>query len=212
MGLWHPPPVNPLSTAASWNRPLELAWDSFLEGSIPVGCVITNATAMIVSEGRNRVASEHGGDSGLHATYIAHAEVNALASLSPGEYGDHTIWTTLEPCFMCSGAIVHSHVGVVRFAAADPLIEGADRMPELNAWVAARWPERHGPESGSLGDFASLLHLVWHHRRNPDGTVMGFHRTTNPGIEPAVATASALLKSPPDDWRHAAHILGFDLP
>lgn len=195
-----------------WHRSLQLAWESFLEGSVPVGCVITDGSGEIVAEGRNRVASREPGEHGLAATYIAHAEINALAALPPGEFDDHTIWSTLEPCFMCSGAIVHSHIGVSRFAASDPLIGGAERMPELNAWVASRWPQRVGPDTGPLGAFCGLLHLVWHERRKPNGTVMRFHRSVDPELAKRVSTAVETLHDPPDTWQDAARILGFDLP
>lgn len=38
--------------------------------------------------------------------------------------------------------------GQVRFLAADPMRDGAGRLPELNQEVAARWPRFRGPEPG----------------------------------------------------------------
>lgn len=198
-----PMPLNP------WTRPLELAWESFLEGSIPVGSTITDGEGRLVTEGRNRVAGPTG--SGLTGSSIAHAEMDALTTLDPGEYSEHTIWSTLEPCFMCTGAIVHSHVGTSRFAAADPLIAGVDRIPELNRWVAARWPERHGPEPGPIGAFCGLLHLVWHLRSKPTGTVVTYQRDTNPTLVAQAEEASRLLRDPPSYWSDAARLLGFAL-
>lgn len=191
---------------SAWTRPLDLAWEAFLEGSIPVGCVVTDASGAVVAEGRNRVSAPAG--PGLSGTYIAHAEMNALASLPPGEYGDHTIWSTLEPCFMCTGAIVHSHVGVARFAAADPFIAGVEGLPGLNPWVARRWPQRHGPETGPVGELAGLLHVAWHVRRKPEGTVVSFYAHTDPDLIVRARAALDVLADPPATWQEAADLLG----
>jgi tRNA(Arg) A34 adenosine deaminase TadA len=156
----------------SWRRCLELAWESWREGSIPVGSVITDATGRIVAEGRNRAFGAPAPEAALAGTYVAHAEMNALAKLAPGDYPEHTIWSSLEPCFMCSAAVFHSHVGTVRFAVSDPLMTGVSSLPETNAWVRTRWPARHGPLEGHAGDFAGLLHLLWHLQRKPDGVVV----------------------------------------
>jgi tRNA(Arg) A34 adenosine deaminase TadA len=161
---------------------LELAWEAFAEGSLPVGSVITDAAGHMVAEGRNRAFGAASQQGGLGGTYIAHAEINALSALPPGDYPDHTIWTSLEPCFMCSAAIFHSHVGTVRFAAADPLMSGVAALPSLSGWVRSRWPQRIGPLGGRLGALAGLLHLVWHIPRRPDGVVMTAYREAAPDL------------------------------
>jgi tRNA(adenine34) deaminase len=174
--IWH-------VSALPWRRCMELAWESFLEGSIPVGSVITNGHGSIVAEGRNRsYATEAGG--GVAGTYIAHAEINALALLPPGEYDDHIIWSSLEPCFMCSAAILHSHVGAIRFAAADPIVDGVDRLPEMNRWVSTRWPDKQGPLSGSASVFGGVLPIVWVLQRRPDGVVSGIYADANRSLLP----------------------------
>lgn len=175
----------------AWRSAFELAWESFQEGSVPVGAVITDPVGSIVAAGRNRSFAAESAP-GLGGTYIAHAEINALARLVPGEYEDHTIWSTLEPCFMCTAAIFHSHVGAARFAAADPLVEGVERLPELSRWVRSRWPERRGPEDGWLGSVAGLLHVLWHLRRKPDGVVIQVHRAEDPATLALVEQAATL--------------------
>ena len=151
-----------------------MAWEAFQEGSIPVGSVITAGSGAVVAEGRNRAFGPHSG--GLAGSAVAHAEMEALSQIPPGDYPDHTLWSSLEPCFMCSAAAVHSHVGSVSYAAADPLISGIDRLPSLHAWVESRWPRRRGPLPGPIGAFAGLLPLVWLADRRPDGAVAATHR------------------------------------
>jgi tRNA(Arg) A34 adenosine deaminase TadA len=167
--------------AEPWRRCLELAWASYVEGSIPVGVVLTDAAGSIVASGRNRAFGGPNG-TGIAGSYVAHAEINALSTLAPGEYGDHVLWSSLEPCFLCSAAAAHSHVGSIRFAAADPLMRGVERLPDLNEWLRSRWPARDGPEPDPLARAAALLHLVWNVERRPDGVVARAYRAADPEL------------------------------
>jgi cytosine/creatinine deaminase len=70
------------------------------EGGIPIGSVLV-LDSEIVGEGRNRRVQR--------ANPILHAEMDALQAagrLRASDYGRSTIFTTLSPCWMCSGAIL----------------------------------------------------------------------------------------------------------
>lgn len=187
-----------MSLGAVWDgldvpvrRSLELAWEAYLAGSIPVGCVLTDSRGDIVIEGRNRAFEEASPKARISGTYIAHAEINVLAMLPPGDYDDHTLWTSLEPCFLCSAAIVHSHIGSVCYVAADPLMSGTDRLPELNDWVASRWPNRSGPFRDSADDFSSLLHLAFFADVRPGGVVTTAYAKRDPVMLEIAARVAA---------------------
>lgn len=187
----HPTPSPWEEVPPPWRRCLELAWESLQEGSVPVGSVITDAAGAIVAEGRNRAFGDPPPPPGLGGSYIAHAEINALAGLPPGDYPDHTIWSSLEPCFMCSAAVFHSHLGTVRFAGRDPSVSGVERLPTINEWVESRWPMRHGPLRAPLGLLAATLPLIWHLQRSPNGVVARAHRTANPSLLALAEQAAA---------------------
>lgn len=96
-------------------RALELAKDAFDEDEVPVGAVVIR-NGEIVGEGRNR--REHG----KNALY--HAELEAIDSACK-KLGGWRLWecelyVTLEPCPMCSGAIVNARIPQVYFGAYDP--------------------------------------------------------------------------------------------
>jgi tRNA(adenine34) deaminase len=144
----------------AWRSCFELAWEAFRAGSLPVGAVLVDERGDIVSSGRNRFHEKAGPDGHLAGSRIAHAEINALATLPPGEYGGHTLYTTLEPCLLCTAALRLSHVGTVRFAAPDPLWAGMERIPELSEQLSRRWAERAGPIDGPLRTWGALLPLI----------------------------------------------------
>lgn len=85
------------------------------DGEVPVGAVVV-LDDKIVARGRNRVIGS--------SDPTAHAEVVALreAGLAIGNYRltGATLYSTVEPCVMCAGAIVHARVERLVYGAADP--------------------------------------------------------------------------------------------
>lgn len=147
---------------AAWQRALELAWQSFVAGTTPVGAVVTGQDGEIVSEGRGRRYDNPDGDgSYLAYCHIAHAEINALAGLPPTRhYEDHTLVTTLEPCCMCLGAAVQSTIMRIHFAGRDPYGGASDLI--IQTPQAQRRPVAiTGPLGDARGQFAELLHVRW---------------------------------------------------
>ncbi len=81
---------------------------------VPVGAVLITEDGQIFSA-HNAPISKH------DATAHAEIEVMRLASLAVGNYRllNSTLYVTLEPCLMCSGAIIHARVGHVVYGASD---------------------------------------------------------------------------------------------
>ena len=70
------------------------------EGGVPVGAALV-AGGVVLGAGRNRRVQ--------HGSPIHHGETDALAQagrLSAATYAGATMFTTLSPCSMCSGAIL----------------------------------------------------------------------------------------------------------
>jgi tRNA(adenine34) deaminase len=85
-------------------------------GEVPVGAIIVSAAGDIIARGDNRVLRS--------SDPTAHAEIVALRAA--GAYlGNYrllgcTLYSTLEPCSMCAGAIMHARIARLVYAAADP--------------------------------------------------------------------------------------------
>ena len=76
----------------------EEALAGFNEGGCPIGSVLAEGNRLI-AQGRNRRVQ--GGDP------IAHGEMDCLRRAGRRKsYRDMTLYTSLSPCMMCSGAIV----------------------------------------------------------------------------------------------------------
>ncbi len=97
------------------SRAMELARMAEAAGEVPVGAVVVKDDR-IIGEGWNRPIGTH--------DPTAHAEIIAIrqAAQAVGSYRltDTTLYVTLEPCSMCAGAMVHSRVRRLVYAASDP--------------------------------------------------------------------------------------------
>ena len=165
-----------------WRECFELAWEAFCAGTIPVGAVVVDEADVVVARGRNRIFEETAPAGQLAGSYIAHAELNALAGLplvgarhGRGPYDEHVLYTTLEPCALCMGAALMMMVGEIRFASLDRY--GGGKELRLENPHTARLPlVLSDPLDGLLGELGELLHLAHFVWRRPDGHVLAVYR------------------------------------
>lgn len=115
MNLWQ-------TLTEPWRVCLELAWESYCQGSLPIAAVIVDERGVIVARGRNRLRDNDGASNALHRHPLAHAEVNALLDFPFDELSASrcTLFTTTEPCPLCVGAARMSRVGNLTYASRDP--------------------------------------------------------------------------------------------
>ncbi len=193
-----------------WRACLSLAWEAYGAGTIPVGAVLVDGGGSIVSEGRNRVYDTTAPAGQIANSMLAHAEVNALVGLdTSGNYYEHVLYTTLEPCLLCVGASLRSTIGSVRYAGADPF-GGADDGPvHRESKHGIRPLELHGPRQDELGVLAAALPLAFYLRRGSGEHVLRASKLRAPG---ALSAAAALVDSGISDGIDAVRNLPEALP
>ncbi len=94
---------------------IDLAFEEALKAlknnEVPIGAVIVNKEKIVVGKGHNQTETLK--DS------TAHAEILALKSASKKindwRLDDHIIFSTIEPCEMCMGAIVEARIKEVYY-------------------------------------------------------------------------------------------------
>ena len=82
---------------------------------VPIGAVVVKDNQIV---GRGHNMREHFQDVTYHAEMLAIME--ACDALHSWRLEDCDLYVTLEPCIMCSGAIIHSRLRQVYYAAPDP--------------------------------------------------------------------------------------------
>ena len=130
---------------------LALAKEAADAGEVPVGCVIADGEGRVIGRGRNR--REESGDA------TAHAEVEAIrqacAAIGNWRLEKCSIYVTLEPCPMCTGAIINSRIPTVVFGAREALSGSCGSVIDL-------FSENYGHKPAVFGgvlaeDCAALL-------------------------------------------------------
>jgi tRNA(adenine34) deaminase len=90
----------------------QCAWD---QGEVPVGAVVVK-DGVVIARGYNQPIGKH--DPTAHAEIVAlRAAAEALGNYRlPG----CELYVTLEPCVMCSGAMMHARLSRIVYGAPDP--------------------------------------------------------------------------------------------
>lgn len=139
---------------------LDLAREAAAAGEVPVGAIVVSE-GEVVGRGFNQPIGKH--------DPTAHAEIVALrdAASKLGNYRlpGCTLYVTLEPCAMCSGAIMHARIGRVVFGAADPKTGVAGSV--INLYEETRLNHHAEIVGGILADeCGALLSSFFAARRN----------------------------------------------
>lgn len=104
------------------NQAIALAMAAGEAGEVPVGAVVIGPTGTLLATGENR--RERDRDPTAHAEVLA---LRAAGQQLQSWHLDHcTLYVTLEPCPMCTGAIILSRLSTLVYGA-DDLKTGAVR-------------------------------------------------------------------------------------
>jgi tRNA(adenine34) deaminase len=96
------------------SQALELAREAGQAGEVPVGAVVV-LNGAVIGRGRNSPIARN--DPTAHAEILALRE--AAACIGNYRLEGATLYTTLEPCVMCAGALVAARVARLVFGARD---------------------------------------------------------------------------------------------
>lgn len=118
------------------DRALTLAFEAAEKGEVPVGAVIVK-NGEIIAEGRNRREEKQNA--------LSHAEIEAINTackkLKSWRLDGCELYVTLEPCPMCTGAIINARIKTVIFGAYDSKAGSMDSVINL-----CDYPYNHKPE------------------------------------------------------------------
>ena len=116
-------------------RALALAEEAAAQGEVPVGAVVVRNGA-VIGEGHNRRETDR--------SALAHAELLAIRSAcqAVGDWrlSDCELYVTLEPCPMCTGAIINAHLPIIVYGVDDERAGCCGTAADLFTLPAAQRP------------------------------------------------------------------------
>ncbi len=131
---------------------LNLAEEALKAGDVPIGTCLTIEGLLIGSE-RNKQSANN--------NWFNHAE-NSLIKRFASEIKTARkqnksveVYTTVEPCLMCLGTMVHNRITRIVYSCPDPIAGSTHIMPPTK-WYAKKWPKI---ESGPYAEESCRLML-----------------------------------------------------
>jgi tRNA(adenine34) deaminase len=97
------------------HKAMSLALEAERNGNLPIGAIIV-LDGGIIAQGKNTIWQPQ-------QALTRHAEMEALRAIPTRLWAksrEMTLYTTLEPCLMCAGAILLHHLGRLVFGSSDP--------------------------------------------------------------------------------------------
>jgi len=146
---------------------LKLASAASDAGEVPVGAIVVRDDE-IIAKARNAQIGD--------CDPTAHAEVLALraASLATDNYRlpGCTLYSTVEPCLMCAGALLHARVDLVVYGATEPRAGAASG--QVNYFMEMTHLHKLEVIGGVLEEECrELMQSFFKHRRNRNNTDSG---------------------------------------
>lgn len=129
-----------------WKECFRVAWESFQEGSKPVGAIVIDDKGKIVSKGK--CATFHQlSDSIISHNELAHAEINALLELDNRIHkavNSYVLYSTLEPCPLCFSAFYMSGIRNLKYATKDKY-GGSTNLKDTTPYLSRKPITIEGP-------------------------------------------------------------------
>ena len=149
-----------MKSAADYMREaLKEAELAYQENEVPIGAVLV-CNGNIVARNHNR--KEATNDATQHAELLCIQEASQV--LGTWHLGDCELFTTVEPCAMCSGAIINARIPKVTYAA--PGIKFGTHLSVVNILDSKKFNHNVNVVGGLLEEeSAALLRSFFQERR-----------------------------------------------
>ena len=161
---------------------LEQAQHAWTQGEVPVGAVVVKE-GVVIATGFNQPIGRH--------DPTAHAEIVALRAAAD-KLGNYRLpgcelYVTLEPCVMCSGAMLHARLARVIYGAPDPKTGACGSV--LNLFGQATLNHHTALVGGIMAEEASsMLRAFFAERRHAVRQSRAAAAAQTPGAAPSITS------------------------
>jgi tRNA(Arg) A34 adenosine deaminase TadA len=144
----------------------EEAWEGFCSGSLPIGAAIFDRDGQLLARGRNHIYDDSTAPGQISQNQLAHAELNTLLQVDRRSVDVHScvLYTSMEPCPLCMGAIYMSGIRKIYFAARDGYAGSTDLLG-TTPYLSRKTIQVIGPTDPMLETIFLGMQLVAERRR-----------------------------------------------
>lgn len=107
---------------------IKLAEKAYLLNEVPIGCIVVDENNKIIGKGFNKTIKSN--------SYTSHAEMEALQmaafNLQNWRLSNCTLYVTLEPCMMCTGAIFGSRLKKLIYSVENKKFGNIESIQDIN--------------------------------------------------------------------------------
>ena len=179
-----------------WQAAFGEAWAAYQAGAWPIGAVVVDAAGRVRYRGQNGVL--------LHKefpsqTRLAHAEYRVLSQIPTKDVHyahGYALYSTLEPCPLCFGALVMSNVRNLHYAALDPHA-GSTELVRATPFIRGKAIQIQGPNP-QFGPVQAALLADY---------ILGRFRSPSPRVD-AIFACYPRIAGLVDDWRQTQWLEG----
>lgn len=155
----HAADIVTMSAAKYMREALKEAELAYQENEVPIGAVIVY-NGKIIARNHNRKEADN--DATAHAELLCIQEASKV--LGSWHLGDCELFTTVEPCAMCSGAIINARIEKVTYAA--PGVKFGTHLSIVNILDSKKFNHNVKVTAGVLEEeSAALLKAFFQERR-----------------------------------------------
>ncbi len=148
-----------LSDEFFMNEAIKEAEKAFEENEVPIGAVIVK-DKIIIARAHNQVRRLR--DPTAHAEILAVTQ--ACEALGSPYLEDCHLYVTVEPCIMCTGAVLHARIGTIYYGVEEPMYGALGSRIDLSKEFSSSLRKI---ESGLLRERAQdLLQVFFRRCRN----------------------------------------------
>lgn len=147
------------SLSLPWKESFTQAWNAYCAGSIPIGATVVDASGDILSIGRSMQHEKTTSEKRqIVNNPLSHAEVNALLGLNYDQINPYecVLYTIVEPCPLCIGALAMARIKSIKYAARDPYAGSAAMLSSFD-YLIMKQINAEGPQDPDFEDVIIAL-------------------------------------------------------
>lgn len=150
----------------AWQACFEEGWQASLADNVPIGSAITDEAGQVLYRSRNRISDTSAPPRQTCNSQISHAELNTILMMEgrPRDIHAWRIFSLVEPCPLCLGAIYMAGLRHIHYAFPDTYA-GSTNLLGASPYLGRKPVKVYPPETDILHEIVAAMQIEFNLRR-----------------------------------------------